>query len=52
MNPAMIRPGVGMVVSPLNALIQDRTDALHQNGIQRKIGGGIWREQNKVGPLW
>ncbi len=32
--PALIRPGVGVVVSPLIALMQDQTDALRQNGIR------------------
>ena len=32
--PAMVRPGVGVVVSPLIALMQDQVDALEQLGIQ------------------
>jgi len=32
--PAMIRPGVGIVVSPLIALMQDQVDGLRQFGIQ------------------
>ncbi|WP_207680175.1 DNA helicase RecQ [Desulfonema magnum] len=32
--PAMIRPGVGIVVSPLIALMQDQVDALRQNGVR------------------
>ncbi len=32
--PAMIRPGVGVVVSPLIALMQDQTEGLHQMGIK------------------
>jgi len=32
--PAMIRPGVGIVVSPLIALMQDQVDALKQLGIE------------------
>ena len=31
--PAMIRPGVGIVISPLIALMQDQVDALRQSGI-------------------
>ncbi|MFO8083637.1 MAG: DNA helicase RecQ [Desulfobacterales bacterium] len=32
--PAMIRPGVAVVVSPLIALMQDQTEGLHQMGIR------------------
>jgi len=32
--PAMIRKGVGIVISPLIALMQDQVDALAQNGIK------------------
>jgi ATP-dependent DNA helicase RecQ len=31
--PALIRPGVGIVVSPLIALMQDQVSALHQLGV-------------------
>jgi ATP-dependent DNA helicase RecQ len=31
--PALVRPGVGIVVSPLIALMQDQVDALKQNGV-------------------
>ncbi|MBW2513487.1 MAG: RecQ family ATP-dependent DNA helicase, partial [Deltaproteobacteria bacterium] len=31
--PAMIRPGVGIVISPLIALMQDQVDALRESGI-------------------
>ena len=31
--PALVRPGVGVVVSPLIALMQDQVDALRQNGV-------------------
>jgi ATP-dependent DNA helicase RecQ len=31
--PAMLRPGLGLVVSPLIALMQDQVDALVQNGV-------------------
>lgn len=31
--PAMVRPGVGIVVSPLIALMKDQVDALHQVGV-------------------
>lgn len=32
--PAMLRPGVGVVVSPLIALMQDQVDALRQAGVR------------------
>ncbi len=32
--PAMIRPGVGVVISPLIALMQDQVDAVTQLGIR------------------
>jgi ATP-dependent DNA helicase RecQ len=32
--PAMLRPGVGIVISPLIALMQDQVDALHQLGVR------------------
>ncbi|HJT24666.1 MAG TPA: RecQ family ATP-dependent DNA helicase, partial [bacterium] len=31
--PAMIRPGLGLVISPLIALMQDQVEALGQNGV-------------------
>ena len=31
--PAMLRPGAGIVVSPLIALMQDQVSALHVNGL-------------------
>ena len=34
--PAMLRDGVGVVISPLIALMQDQVDALAQNGSNRK----------------
>lgn len=35
--PAMIRSGVGIVISPLIALMQDQVDAVRQLGIQAKF---------------
>ena len=32
--PALLRPGVGVVVSPLIALLQDQVDALLQAGVR------------------
>jgi ATP-dependent DNA helicase RecQ len=32
--PSMVRPGVGIVISPLIALMQDQVDALHQLGVK------------------
>lgn len=32
--PAIIRPGVGIVISPLIALMQDQVNALHQLGVK------------------
>ena len=32
--PAMVREGVGIIISPLIALMQDQVDALQQLGIQ------------------
>ena len=32
--PAILRPGVGVVVSPLIALMQDQVDALQENGVR------------------
>ncbi|MFI3135562.1 MAG: DNA helicase RecQ [Methylococcaceae bacterium] len=31
--PAMVKPGVGIVISPLIALMQDQVSALHQSGV-------------------
>ena len=32
--PSIVRPGVGIIVSPLIALMQDQVDALRQNGVK------------------
>ncbi|MEE8416247.1 MAG: DEAD/DEAH box helicase, partial [Desulfobacterales bacterium] len=32
--PAMIRPGVGIVISPLIALMEDQVNGLQQNGVR------------------
>jgi ATP-dependent DNA helicase RecQ len=35
--PAIIRPGVGLVISPLIALMQDQVEALRQNGVSAEF---------------
>src|SRR5437773_6114132 len=35
--PAMLRPGLGLVVSPLIALMQDQVGALKQNGVRAEF---------------
>ncbi len=35
--PAMLRPGVGVIVSPLIALMQDQVDALKLNGVRAAL---------------
>ncbi|MBM4202424.1 MAG: DEAD/DEAH box helicase, partial [Gammaproteobacteria bacterium] len=35
--PALLRPGTGVVVSPLIALMQDQVDALCQLGVQAAV---------------
>jgi len=35
--PALVRPGVGIVVSPLIALMQDQVQALRQNGVRAEF---------------
>ena len=32
--PAMVRPGTGLVISPLIALMRDQVEALQQNGVR------------------
>ncbi|HIJ83761.1 MAG TPA: DNA helicase RecQ, partial [Magnetococcales bacterium] len=47
--PALLRPGVGVVVSPLIALMQDQVGALRQNGIRAAFvnssmtGNEVWQ---------
>ncbi|PPH80634.1 DEAD/DEAH box helicase, partial [Rathayibacter sp. AY1D5] len=35
--PAIVRPGTGVVVSPLIALMQDQVDALRANGVRAEF---------------
>ena len=47
--PAMIRHGLGVVVSPLIALMQDQTDALKQMGIKADfLNSSLTYEQTKA----
>ncbi|MCZ0942612.1 MAG: DEAD/DEAH box helicase, partial [Gammaproteobacteria bacterium] len=59
--PAMLRPGVGIVISPLIALMQDQVQALRQLGVpaaflnssvpfheQRQIEGALKRGEERL----
>jgi ATP-dependent DNA helicase RecQ len=48
--PALLRPGVGVVVSPLIALMQDQVDALRQNGVAAAFLNSSldWREAQEI----
>ncbi len=48
--PALLREGVGVVVSPLIALMQDQVDALAQNGISAAFLNSTqdWHQQQEV----
>ena len=35
--PSLVRPGVGLIISPLIALMQDQVDALQQRGIRAAV---------------
>ena len=41
--PSLLRPGVGVIVSPLIALMQDQVDALKQLGFARRRSIPTWR---------
>ena len=52
-SPALCRPGVGVVVSPLIALMQDQVEALQQagvaaaslhSGLEPEEASGVWRQ--------
>ena len=48
--PSMIRPGTGLVVSPLIALMQDQVSALKQLGVRAEFLNSSlsWREQCEI----
>jgi ATP-dependent DNA helicase RecQ len=52
--PALVRPGVGIIISPLIALMQDQVDALQQLGINAAAinssmtGSSIVRTKNQI----
>ena len=48
--PAMIRPGVGLVVSPLIALMRDQVSALKQFGVRAEFLNSTlsWPEQREI----
>ena len=48
--PALVRPGVGVVVSPLIALMQDQVAALREAGVRAEFlnSSQSWHEQQRV----
>ena len=48
--PAMLRDGVGVVVSPLISLMQDQVTALHELGVRAAFLNSMldWREAEKI----
>ena len=48
--PAMLRPGTGVVVSPLIALMEDQVAALHQAGVRAAFLNSTvrWAEQRQI----
>ena len=48
--PALLRPGVGVVVSPLIALMQDQVAALHEAGVRAEFLNSSlgWREAQRI----
>ncbi len=49
-DPALVRPGTGIVVSPLIALMQDQVEALTQAGVKAAFLNSTldYREQNAL----
>ena len=48
--PALLRPGCGIVISPLIALMQDQVDALRQNGVEAAYLNSTveWEEVQRI----
>ena len=47
--PALMRPGVGVIVSPLISLMQDQVDALKQLGVQAEfLNSSLSRKKQRV----
>lgn len=47
--PALMRPGVGVVVSPLISLMQDQVDALKQLGVQAEfLNSSLSRKKQRI----
>src|SRR5690606_30324455 len=48
--PALVRPGTGIVISPLIALMQDQVDALQELGVRAAYlnSSQDWREAREV----
>jgi len=48
--PALLRPGIGVVVSPLIALMQDQVAALHEAGVRAEFLNSSldWRQAQQV----
>ena len=38
----MVRPGTGLVISPLIALMVDQVEALQQNGVRAAYLNSVW----------
>lgn len=51
--PSILRPGLGLVISPLIALMQDQVDALKQNGVNAAFYNSSlnWQQKQEVREL-